>query len=116
MKYLYESHLGGIYVTNNERSNKELFCPACGDSDWLIGPFETIEDLWSLIKDDCDIEGCGGWSLQYIYPMIVDIFDLPDIIEYENDYERERGICDHSDAEIIARIEELIKEESNDIS
>lgn len=110
MKYLYESHLGGIYITDEEQDFENLYCEQCGDYDWLIGSFETIRDFWSLIKDECDIDGCGGWSLQYIYPLIVDWFELPDVVEYENDYERDRGVCYHSDAEIIARIEELIKE------
>jgi len=110
MKYLYESHLGGIYYTSRKLSHKQLYCEQCGDSDWLIGPFETIKELWSLIKDSCDIDGCGGLPLQYLYPLIVEWFNLPDVVEYENDYERDRGICYHSDAEIIARIEELIKE------
>ena len=114
MKYLYESHLGGIYYTNRKLSHKQLYCEQCEDSDWLIGSFETIKDFWLLIKDQCDIDGCGGWSLQYLYPMMVELFNLPDVVEYENDYERDRGFCCHSDAEIIARIEELIKENNNE--
>ena len=110
MKYLYESHLGGLYTTDHKLDYDSLYCEQCGDSDWLIGPFETIKDFWELIKDDCDIDGCGGWSLQYLYPMIVELFNLPDVVEYENDYEKAQGFCYHSDAEIIARIEELIKE------
>ena len=110
MKYLYESHLGGIYITDEEQDFENLYCEQCGDSDWLIGSFETIEDFWNLVKDDCDIDGCGGWSLQYIQPMIVEEFNLPDILEYQNDLEKALGVCYHSDAEIIARIEELIKE------
>ena len=110
MKYLYEGHLGDIYITDEQLDYDSLYCEQCGDSDWLIGTFETIKDFWELIKDECDIDGCGGWSLQYLYPMIVGLFNLPDVVEYENDYERDRGICYHSDAEIIARIEELIKE------
>lgn len=113
MKYLYEDHLGGIYTTDEKLDTESLYCEQCGDSDWLISSFETIEDFWNLIKDDCDFEGSGGWSLQYIYPMMVEIFNLPDVVEYENDYERARGICYHSDAEIIERIEELIKETTN---
>ena len=113
MKYLYESHLGGIYVSNKKLSSQALHCNSCGDSDWLIGAFETIEDFWLLIKDQYDIDGCGGLSLQYIYPMMVELFNLPDVVEYENDYEKDRGICYHSDVEIIARIEELIKESQN---
>lgn len=111
MKYLYESHLdGGLYTTSRPLSHNELYCDLCGDVDWPIGSFETIQDFWRLIKDNCDIDGCGGWSLQYIYPMMVGLFDLPDVVEYENDYERSQGFCYHSDAEILARIEELIKE------
>ena len=91
MKYLYESHLGGIYVTDKKLSSKSLYCEQCGDSDWFLGTFETIKDFWELIGDECDIEGNGGWSLQYIYPMMVDLFGLPDVLEYENDYERVEG-------------------------
>ena len=114
MKYLYEGHLGSLYTTDHKLSHSQLHCSQCGDSDWLIGSFETIEDFWELVKDECDIDGCGGWSLQYLYPMIVETFNLPDVVEYENDYERANGFCYHSDAEIIARIEELIKENQNE--
>ena len=110
MKYLYEGHLGDIYITSHPLDHKSLYCEQCGDSDWLVGPFETIEDFWSLIKDDCDIDGCGGWSLQYIYPMMVKMFNLPDVVEYRDDDEKSQGFCCHSDKEIVARIEELIKE------
>lgn len=109
MKYLYEDHMGGIYFTERPLNSNELYCKQCGDSDWPIGSFETIKDFWSLIKDNCDIDGCGGWSLQYIYPFIVNAFDLPDVVECD-DY----GICSHSDAEIITKIEELIKEKENE--
>lgn len=114
MKYLYEGHLGALYVTDHKLSHKQLYCEQCEDSDWLIGSFETIKDFWELIKDSCDIDGRGGLPLQYLYPLIIEWFNLPDVVEYENDYERDRGICYHSDAEIIARIEELIKEPTND--
>ncbi len=110
MKYLYESHLGGLYTSDELLDRTSLYCEQCGDSDWLIGTFETIQDFWDLIKDDCDIEGSGGWSLQYIYPIIVEEFGLLDIIEYGDDLEKALGVCYHSDEYILARIEELIKE------
>lgn len=110
MKYLYESHLGGIYITDNMLDRDKLYCEDCGDSDWLIGSFETVKDFWNLVKDECDINGSGGWSLQYIYSMMIETFDLPDDAQYENDYDRDCGFCCNSDAEIITRIEELIKE------
>lgn len=110
MKYLYESHLGGLYTSDKPLDRDRLYCDQCGDSDWFLGAFETIKDFWNLIKDECDIDGNGGWSLRYIYPMIVEEFDLPDDAKYENGYDRDSGLCCNSDAEILERIEELIKE------
>ena len=114
MKYLYESHIGGLYTSDKPLGRDSLYCSTCGDSDWLIGTFETIKDFWALIKDDCDIDGCGGLSLQYIYPMMIETFDLDNFAIYEDDYDRDSGFCCNSDAEILARIEELIKENNND--
>lgn len=110
MNYLYESHLGGLYITDEQLDYNMLYCESCGDSDWPIGPFETIKDLWELIKEACDINGSGGWSLQYIYPMIVDMFELSDDVKYENDYDKDCGFCCNSEREILARIEELVNE------
>lgn len=113
MKYLYESHLGGLYTSDEPFDRDSLYCEQCGDSDWYLGAFETITDFWNLIKDECDINGSGGWSLQYIYPMIIETFALPDEVEYENDYERDTGFCSHSNEYILTRIKELIKEKRN---
>ena len=110
MQYLYQGHMGGLYTSDEPRDYDSLYCDQCGDSDWLLGAFETIKDLWDLIKDECDIDGNGGWSLQYIYPMIIEEFDLQDVVEYENEDDRYYGVCNHSDKDILARIEELIKE------
>lgn len=114
MKYLYESHLGDIFITDDKLDHHSLYCKQCGDSDWFLGSFETVKDFWNLVKDECDIDGCGGWSLRYVYPIMIDTFDLPDDAEYENDYDRDCRFCCNSDAEILARIEELIKENNND--
>ena len=36
MKYIYESHLGGLYATNKKLSYNEGLYEECGDSDWLL--------------------------------------------------------------------------------
>ena len=90
MKYLYESHLGDIFITDDKLDHHSLYCKQC--------------------KDECNIDGCGGWSLRYVYPIMIDTFDLPDDAEYENDYDRDCGFCCNSEEEILARILELIKE------
>ena len=114
MKYLYDRHLGGLYTSDEELDYDYLYCEQCGDSDTLIGSFSTIQDFWNLIKEECDINGSGGYSLQYVYPILVSEFDLPDNVRYENDYERDCGFCCNSEREILTRIEELVKEKENE--
>lgn len=52
--------MGGLYTNENELNYENLYCEQCGDSDWLIGEFNTIKEYWDLIKDDCSINGSGG--------------------------------------------------------
>lgn len=99
--------------TINGLDNDALYCEQCGDHDDYLGSFTTFRDFWDLIKDKCDIKGRGGYSLQYVYPIIVSEFDLPDNVKYDNDYERDCGFCSNSDKEILTRIKKLIKECSN---
>ena len=110
MKYLYDSHMGGLYTSDEKLNYDYLYCEQCGDSDTLIGSFSTIQDFWNLIKEKCSINGSGGYSLQYVYPILVSEFNLPDNVQYENDYERDCGFCSNSDKEILAKINELIQE------
>lgn len=112
MKYLYECHTGGLYITDREVEFDHLYCEQCGDSDILVGTFETIRDFWWLVEEDCDIDHCGGWPLQYIYPLMVGAFRLPDEIRYESDEDVLRGHCCYSDKEILDRINELVEEET----
>lgn len=35
MIYIYESHLGGLYISDEELSLDETYCETCGDCDWL---------------------------------------------------------------------------------
>lgn len=108
MSYLYEGHMGGLYITEDYLGPDCLRCSVCGDSDWLLGEYETISDFWNLIEDQCDINGSGGYSLQYVYPIMVRKFELPDLIEYDDAQEQLLGFCNTSDEDIINRIEELI--------
>ena len=59
--YLYASHLGGLYATDEPQEWEDLYCEACGDSDIEIGFFEDndLDGIWETIKpyDLCCI-GC----------------------------------------------------------
>ena len=102
--YLYESHMGGLYSTQEEQEFEDLYCEQCGDSDWFIGEYETLGEYWNLIKEDCSINGSGGWSLQSIYVDICKEFNLPMPPLDENYW------VNLSDDEIIKNIKKNIKE------
>lgn len=105
MSYLYQGHMGTLYTSGYYIGPEELYCKSCGDSDWLLGEYETLNEFWDLIEGKCDINGSGGWCLQYVYPIIVSEFKLSDKIEYEDQL---HCICNTNDKDIINRIEELI--------
>lgn len=108
MKYLYDGHMGHLYVTEKERTFDQLYCQVCGDSDRLIGTFDTLSDYWNIIKDSCDINGSGGWSLQYIFPLMAKEFDVKFNITYECYADEVEGFCSNTDADIIKQIEQHI--------
>ena len=64
--YIYESHMGGLFVSDEILDYEQTYCETCGDSDRLIGYAETREDAWNLLKDDTDINGSGGWNYDYV--------------------------------------------------
>ena len=68
--YIYESHMGGLYTSDEPLDYEDLYCEECGDSDWLIGYAETKEEAWNLFTDETDIDGSGGWDYGYIQEFI----------------------------------------------
>ena len=68
--YIYESHLGGLYTSNEYLDYDDLYCEQCGDSDWLIGCATIRAEAWKLLKDDTDMNGSGGWDYNYVQEFI----------------------------------------------
>ncbi len=64
--YIYESHMGGLFVSDEILDYEQTYCETCGDSDFLLGYAETREEAWNLLKDDTDINGFGGWNYEYV--------------------------------------------------
>lgn len=58
MPYLIESHLGGKLYEVRDYKDEDLYCEECGDSDHVLGWFNTEEERKKLIDDyyydDCD--------------------------------------------------------------
>ena len=51
--YVYESHLGGLYTSNEPLDYEDLYCETCGDSDWELGDFNNFKEFYDvLINDD----------------------------------------------------------------
>lgn len=64
--YIYESHMGSLFVSDDILDYEQTYCETCGDYDCLIGYAETREKAWNLLKDDTDINGSGGWDYEYV--------------------------------------------------
>ena len=50
--YLYESHMGGLYLSEKVLSYDDLYCETCGDSDWLLGEVDTWQDVLDRITEE----------------------------------------------------------------
>lgn len=61
--YIYEGHMGGLFVTDEPLSYEECYCETCGDSDWLIGEADTKEEALELLKDE---DGSIPWTDDYV--------------------------------------------------
>lgn len=73
--YLYESHLGGLYTSLDEQSYDDCYCEQCGDSDWLLGYYDSGEEVLRALCDEIEIENEGGWNLQYILEVLSNDFN-----------------------------------------
>ena len=47
---VYESHLGGIYFSEDVLDWDELYCDECGDSDSHLGHADTWEEVIPMLK------------------------------------------------------------------
>lgn len=52
MVYIYESHLGGLYVETEKRSLDELYCDECGDYDNLVFESNDIYEIAEFLKSE----------------------------------------------------------------
>ena len=52
--YIYEHHMGYLYIYDYPLDYDDLYCEECGCSDCLVGEANTREEAWELLKDDVD--------------------------------------------------------------
>ena len=67
-KYIYESHMGGLYTSEYLLPCDYLHCETCGDSDLEMGLATNREEAKRII------EGSGMYSDEYIKQFLDDEF------------------------------------------
>ena len=73
--YVYESHLGGLYTSDDYIPYDELYCEQCGDSDYEIGSFDTFEEFLRYYADNIMDPWDGGYGLDLVISDVGCAFD-----------------------------------------
>ena len=74
--YVYESHLGGLYTSDDYIPSDELYCEQCGDRDYEIGSFDTFEEFLRYYADNIYIDPWdGGYGLDLVISDVGCAFD-----------------------------------------
>lgn len=76
--FLYESHLGGIYIKDYEQDFEDLYCEQCGDYDWEIGEFDSAIEALKYIAPDISVNESGGYDLNHVLDVLKYFDDCPD--------------------------------------
>lgn len=50
--YIYESHMGGFFTSDEVLDYEDTYCEECGDSDTFIGCADTQEEALRLLEDE----------------------------------------------------------------
>ena len=49
--YLYEGHLGTLYLSDRRIPFDDLYCDQCGDFDFCLGEVKTYDDVLELVEE-----------------------------------------------------------------
>lgn len=69
--YIYQSHKGGLYVTDKELTPEQLYDESTGDSDWLVGEANTRTQAETAMRNDIV---CLLYSNKYKKRLLNDYF------------------------------------------
>lgn len=65
MIYIYESHLGGLYVEAKELSLDDEYCEQCGDYDNLVFLSDDIYEIAEFLRSKTDFYNTGGYPYEH---------------------------------------------------
>ena len=75
--YLYEGHMGGLFLSEESIPWGELYCEICEDSDREIGRFESAHEVLTYMADDISVDESGGWAIEYVLEVLSKFNDCP---------------------------------------
>ena len=76
--YIYGSHLGGVYVCEEEMDPDTLFCDQCGDWDEFLGEFDSAVEFLQKYADEIDAnDNFGGYAMGHIMEVLSCFPDCP---------------------------------------
>lgn len=52
MKYWYESHLGGVFPSDEYLTYNDLYCETCHDYDFFLGVFTSEEEAEEYLQKE----------------------------------------------------------------
>lgn len=84
MVYIYESHLGGLYVKKYLIPNDILYCDECGDSDQLLLDTDNLDEVRDFLLSQVALFDRGLYSichLNEIYDKCIDILGEDEEVE-----------------------------------
>ena len=65
MVYIYESHMGGLWVSEDLYDDDKLYCETCGDSDRLVLSTNDIHKVADYLRAEVNLFGSGGYDICY---------------------------------------------------
>lgn len=95
MLYLYESHMGGIYFSDGQIYYESLYCEICGDSDYLLGYFNSCEEVLAAMADNIDLEDglMGSLDIEILLGDLTGYFDtVPSLKEAKKIVKKNRSM------------------------
>lgn len=48
--YIYESHYGSLYISDELYESIDLYCHECEDYDYFLGEATTREEAWEVLN------------------------------------------------------------------
>ena len=74
--YIYESHLGGLYLDRELLGYDFLYCEECGAADCLVGEAKDFTDVWDFYMghEGANMKGKQGITPKTVYVAAIKAF------------------------------------------